>query len=365
MSTIDHKATRKAIVDQAAQFIADPAGWPAAMAARALRLRMGHPPYSPTNHTLIVAQLMARFVGSGMDTETAFHAAIRAAAEEVAPRHIWVKRGYTVTAGAGLSVWSKPIPLWIDPSTGQKCTKDTPGAIQRRVFRLEQTYRAADVTNNETGETGETAFSAPELPAGEAREIFQRLADWITGQGWTVERTGRDMPEGGYTAHGTRQIVVHGGLAGWAAVETLTHEIAHALLHGADDERPYAGEHRGDMEAEAEAVAFGLLTAYDQGDLARGSARYVAEWTRNPERVATAYERSCHVLDAVAAVAAGAEGVEVARSAKAEKAATKATNKELAAALREAGLEPKGEAWARAKAGEPVEQIAADLADAA
>ena len=39
-------------------------------------------------------------------------------------------------------------------------------------------------------------------------------------------------------------------------------------------------------------------------------------------------------------------------------------NKALAAALREAGLEPKGEAWRRAKAGEPVATIAADLAAA-
>ena len=34
----------------------------------------------------------------------------------------------------------------------------------------------------------------------------------------------------------------------------MGHEIAHALLHGAEEERPYAGEHRGDMEAEAEAI---------------------------------------------------------------------------------------------------------------
>ncbi len=37
----------------------------------------------------------------------------------------------------------------------------------------------------------------------------------------------------------------------------------------------------------------GQLTAFGQGELARGSARYAAEWTRNPERVAVAYERSC------------------------------------------------------------------------
>lgn len=363
MSTIDHKATRQAMTEQVAAFIANPAGWPAAMAARALRLRSGHPAYSPSNHALIVCQLWERFAAEGLSDDAAFTAAISAAAEEIAPRHVWAKRGYAPTGGA-LAVWSRPVPMWVDPSTGQKVTKDTPGAEERRVFRIERTYRAVDVLNEE-GESGAAAFAAPELPEGEAREVFERLAEWITAQGWSVERTARDMTEGGYTAHATRQIVVHGGLAEWAAVETLAHEVAHALMHGADDERPYAGEHRGDMEAEAEAVAFGLLTAFGQGELARGSARYAAEWTRNPERVAIAYERSCHVLDAVAAVAFGAQDVTLTRSAKEEKAQAKADNKALAAALREAGLEPKGEAWQRAKAGEPIATIAADLADAA
>lgn len=286
MSQVDHKATRQALTEQAASFIQNPAGWPAAMASRALRLRSGHPAYSPSNHALIVTQLWHRFRRTGLDAAAALAAAMRAAAEETAPRHIWAQRGYTPTGGA-LSVWSKPLPMWVDPTTGKKVSKDTPDAVERRVFRLEQTYRASDVTN-EQGETATAAFTAPELPEGEHREVFERLAAWITGQGWTVERSGRDMREGGYTVHAGRQIVVHGGLAGWAAVETLAHEIAHALMHGADDERPYAGEHRGDMEAEAEAVAFGLLTAFGQGELARGSARYAAEWTRSPERVAAA-----------------------------------------------------------------------------
>ena len=363
MSTIDHQTTRQAMTEQVEAFIADPSGWPAAMAARALRLRSGHPAYSPNNHALICSQLFARFAAQGLSGDAALGAALSATADEIAPGGVWAKRGYT-PRGHALVIWSRPVPLWVDPATGKKVTKDTPGAQERRVFRFEQTYCAADVIN-EQGESAAADYVAPELPEGEAREVFERLAAWITGQGWTVKRSSRDMPEGGYAVHAARRIVVHGGLAEWAAVETLAHEIAHALLHGAEEERPYAGEHRGDMEAEAEAVAFGLLTAFGQGEMARGSARYAAEWTRSPERVAVAYERSCHVLDAVAAVAFGAEGVTLARSAKAEKAQNKADNKALAAALREAGLEPKGEAWSRAKAGEPVEQIAAALLDAA
>ncbi len=246
------------------------------------------------------------------------------------------------------------------PDTGKKCTEQTPGAVRRSVFRIERTYRAEDVVN-EHGETATKAYAAPELPEGEARGVYERLAAWITAQGWRVTRTTRDTAEAGSTRHAGRTIIIHGGLAEWAAVETLTHEIAHALLHGAEDERPYAGEHRGDMEAEAEAVAYGLLRSYGQGDLARGSARYAAEWTRDPVRVAVAYERASHVLDAVAAVAHGADDVTVQESAKAAKAEQAARNKEIAAALRAAGLEPRGEAWARAKAGEPVAAIVAEM----
>lgn len=357
---VDHQATRKALTEQVSAFISNPAGWPAAMAARALRLRAGHPAYSPRNHALIVGQLWGRFVRAGLDDDAAFDAAMRAADQEIAPRRVWARRGYAPT-GAALSVWSPPVPLWVDPVTGRKVPKGTDGAQERKVFCIEQTYLSDDVVNAD-GEPGAAAFVAPELPAGDARRVFELLAGWITAQGWTVHRGGRDTVQGGSTSHVSRRIRIHGGLADWAAVETLTHEIAHALLHGAQDERPYAGQHRGDMEAEAEAVAFGLLTAFDQCELARGSARYAAEWTRDPERVATAYERSCHVLDAVVAVALGAEGVTLARSARQERADIKAGNKALAAALRDAGLQPTGDAWRRAKAGEPIASIAATLA---
>lgn len=361
-TTVDHETTRAALAEQAAAFIANPAGWPAAMAARALRVRAGHPAYSPTNQALIVCQLWARFERSGMTEDEAFAAAIDAAGGELAPRGVWKSRGFS-PVGAPLSIWSRPIPMWVHPITGERCDKDTAGAVQRTVFRMERTYLPGDV-RNDAGETGAAAFAAPELPAGAARDAFDRLAAWIGGQGWQVKRTGRDMAESGHTVHAARVITVHGGLTEWAAVETLAHEVAHALLHGADDDRPYAGEHRGDMEAEAEAVAFGLLTAFGQGELARGSARYAVEWARTPERVAVAYERASHVLDALVSVAMGADDVAVRESGKAAKLAARADNKRIAAELRDAGLEPRGEAWRRAKAGEAVADIVRDMAGA-
>ena len=222
-TTIDHASTRAALSEQAAEFIANPAGWPAAMAARALRLRAGHPAYSPNNQALIVCQLWARFEHAGMDEDAAFTAAFAAAAEEIAPAHVWRKRGYTPT-GAALSIYSRPIPMWINPATGKKCSQEEPGAVGKTVFRIERTYRAADVTN-EQGETAAQVYAAPELPEGEARDVFERLAAWITAQGWSVTRIARDTRASGATSHAARAIAINGALADWAAVETLAHDL--------------------------------------------------------------------------------------------------------------------------------------------
>lgn len=135
-TTVDHKATREAMADQVAAFLANPAGWPAAMAARALRLRAGHPAYSPNNCALIVCQLWQRFTSEGLTDEAAFTAAMHAASGEIAPRYIWTQRGFTPTTGCALAILSRPIPLWLDPVTGKKVEKDTPGAVKRNVFPL-------------------------------------------------------------------------------------------------------------------------------------------------------------------------------------------------------------------------------------
>jgi hypothetical protein len=357
------EVTRESLAAMAAEYLADPAGWPAAMAARAVRLRAGHPAYSPGNQALILSQLAQRVFESLEDVDAVDDPAFLAAVlelmgDETAPRGVWRKRGFE-PAGPALAIWSRPITFYVDETGARAYRADKlegDKISSGRMFTIERTYLARDV-RNESGEDGRTAFEAPELAPGVARDVFERLVGWIGSQGWTVTRSGRDSRENGSTSHGARRIIVHGGLSGWAAVETLAHEIAHALLHGAEDDRPYAGEHRGDMEAEAESVAFGVMVAMGQLELARGSARYAAEWTRDAERVAIAFERACHVTDALIAVAMGGEDVTVRESAKAAKAAAKASNRELAEQLRGAGLEPRGEAWKLAKAGVPLAEI--------
>lgn len=354
--------TSKDFARIAGEYIAQPANWPAAMAARTLRIAAGHPAYSPTNQALILAQLVGRYEGEGLELMPALGRAVAALEYEIAPRSIWAKRGFAPD-GAPVSIWSKPVPLWVD-SNGDRVKPETPGAIKRTVFRAERTYIAADVQNAE-GETGEIANVAPPMSEGDALEAFERLAAWITGQGWTVTRAARETPSNGWTYHEARRIAVHAGLDGWAAVETLAHEIAHAILHGENDPREY-NEHRGVIEAEAESVAFAVMMMAGQTELARGSVRYATEWAgRDTKVIAAAYDRACYVTDALARVLMCETDVTVATSAKAEKLQAKASNKDLAAKLREAGVDPKGEVWARAKAGESIESIAADFAKAA
>lgn len=365
-TTTAPEITREMLAGMAADYLADPAGWPAAMAARAVRLRAGHPAYSPGNQALIMAQLVMRFGLQDAPLEDIIRMIGDAMSDEMAPRSVWRRRGFE-PHGAPLAIWSRPITFYTDENGARAYRADKlegENVTAGRMFTVERTYLARDV-RNETGDDGRVLSTAPELAPGEARDVFERLTRWIAAQGWTVTRSGRDTRENGSTSHGARRIVVHGGLSGWAAVETLSHEIAHALLHGADDDRPYAGEHRGDMEAEAEAVAFGVMVAMGQLELARGSARYAAEWTRDADRVAVAFERACHVTDALIAVAMGADDVTVRESAKAAKAAAKASNRELAATLRDAGLEPRGDAWKLAKQGVPLAEILETVGGAA
>ena len=180
LAAAQRSADHQAMTEQVAAFIANPAGWPAAMAARALRLRSGHPAYSPNNHALIVCQLWGRFAAEGLSDEAAFDAAIRAAAEEIAPRYVWSKRGYAPTGGA-LAVWSRPVPMWIDPATGKKATKDTPGAEERRVFRIEQTYRAQLATCNPQHLVASGWIAIPDdvsMTEQQAAAVFEACGAW-------------------------------------------------------------------------------------------------------------------------------------------------------------------------------------------
>lgn len=326
--TITSADAKALIAEQLAVFATDPESFPAALAARA---KMPHR-YSVGNMLLILKQAGDRDV----------------LADRIAPRSVWAKEGYEV-GGMPCFIWSKPLvgrKLSDGRATFRKAeivaAREADDGRDFAAFRLEPTYPAAQAV----GTDGRTAQHRAEPLTGEPAEVYGRLAGWLTSQGWTVELRPVDQA-GGWTSHDERLIRIDPRFAGWDRVRVLVHEAAHALMHGSDDQRPYAGEHRGDMEAEADGVAFAVLSAYGQQEAAARTVRYVAGWAEGDTvRIQAAMERASAALDSIIDAAAGREVAEV-RQPK----TGKADNRALAAWLRENDLPVRGPVWSAAKSG--------------
>lgn len=322
MTSADAKA---AIRDELESFATDPDKFPTALAARA---QMPHR-YSLANMLLILKQ-------SG-DPDTL--------ADRILPRHEWEKLGYR-PAGLPFGIWSKPFIGYTDADGNVTYSKPEQVTEDTRTFkryRVVATYAARNVRD----EHGQTAETVSEPLEGDAGQLYARLVAWLEAQGWTVEVRNVDGA-GGWTEHTGHTIRIDGRFTGWERVRVLIHETAHALMHGSNDQREYAGEHRGDMEAEADGVAYAVLTAYGQHETAARAVRYVAEWAKGDgARIEAALERASAALDVVLEVLAGNESAEL-RTPK----TTKGDNRALAAWLRENDLPVRGPVWTAAKQGE-------------
>lgn len=332
MSSADAKA---AIRGQLAAFGEDSDRFPRALAARAQMPRR----YSVANMMLILAQSLG-------DPDIL--------ADRIMPRNEWAKLGY-MPAGPAFWIWSKPFTGYL--SEGGKVTfrkAEMTGDPLRtfQAFRTVPTYPARFVRDA----TGQTAETKPEPLTGTAGEAYDALAAWLTGQGWAIELRNVDGA-GGWTMHSGKLIRIDPRFTGWDRVRVLVHEAAHALMHGAEDQREYAGEHRGDMEAEADGVAFAVLTAYGQEEAAARTVRYVAGWAAGDvARIEAALERASAALDSIMGALRGEE-VELRKPKTA-----KGDNRALAEWLRGHGLPVKGEVWTAAKAGERDVSVLAGLA---
>lgn len=354
--TAAENVTRETLAEMAADYLANPAGWPAAMGARTLQIARGHKGYSARNMMLIANQLAHRIaVADGREhAEMSDLIAAMDMAADVMPRSAWRDRGFEPMRGHGLAVFGRFLVAHNDDGTTSYAVTPEDKQAGRVSARMKVTaaFHCGDV-RDESGKPAEPV-AAPDFTELDAVQVWDALRGWIVAQGWKVTRT-RTGDSDGFTAHARNLIAIHAGLDAWDAVRTLIHEIAHAFLHGADDDRPYVGSHRGDIEAEAESVTFAVLTAL--GRDARGSVAYAAGWTRDADRVAAAFDRAANVADALTRVALGESGVTVETTRKDAREAAKVSNRELAAAMREAGLNPSGDAWRMAKAGTPIAEL--------
>lgn len=306
---------------QLSQFATDPDAFPAALATRA---RMPHR-YSVANMLLILSQ--------AGDPDVL--------ADRIAPRTLWARDGY-LPAGSPVFIWSKPMTghRLADGSVTFRKLQGDEDAQEFHAFRLEPTYPAARVVDV----NGHTAQITGEPLTGEPAELYGRLASWLRGQGWAVAEQAVDHA-GGWTSHAQHLVRIDPRFTGWDRVRVLVHEATHALMHADSDD--YSA-HRGDREAEADGVAFAVLSAYGQTEAAGRTVRYVANWAEgDTDRIQAAMQRAAAALDTVLDVLAAVEDV----TAPAVKP-SKADNKALAAWLRAEGLPVKGAVWQAAKSGE-------------
>ena len=113
-----------------------------------------------------------------------------------------------------------------------------------------------------------------EAPAG----LWEGLAAQIEARGFTVLRVPHEgMTHGanGVTDYGANTVAVRENMSPAAQVKTLTHELAHVMLHGPNN--PDTSGHRGVGEVEAESVALMLGAAHGM-DTAGYTIPYVTGW---------------------------------------------------------------------------------------
>ena len=158
-----------------------------------------------------------------------------------------------------------------DEKTGEEKEERGMRFFPVSVFDKAQT----DPIDPEADDPGEIAH---QLTGDDPAGIAEAVTDWLTGQGWTVERETIPGETNGYTTtDGSRRVVIDADLSPAQAAKTALHEAAHVILHAEEDAAEYVA-HRGVKETEAESVAY--IVAGTLGlDTAAYSIGYVAGWS--------------------------------------------------------------------------------------
>ncbi|MCT1884447.1 ArdC-like ssDNA-binding domain-containing protein [Dietzia cinnamea] len=162
-------------------------------------------------------------------------------ATQVAGFKAWQAKGRQVRKGEkGIRIFGKPFRLVseTDEATGEttrKAIKCPPPVVS--VFDISQTDPIEGVEQ----------LTAPvaQLQGDDHAALYERISEWMTGQGWTVTREQIPGESNGYcTVDGTRRIVVDADLSDAHAAKTAIHEAAHAILHTDDTPRTQASHVR-------------------------------------------------------------------------------------------------------------------------
>ena len=185
-------------------------------------------------------------------------------ATQVAGFHRWLELGRHVRKGSkGIAILA-PIVSRLkveDEKTGEE--KTIVGAP--RSFRVVHVFDISQTDGDEL----------PDIPChrleGEGA-AYDELITYAQGLGFSVKVGELPGETNGLCDHLNKTITLREGLAAAQQTKTLTHEIAHAILHGPDVEAS-----RSQKELEAESTAYIVCGALgiDSADYSLG---YVADW---------------------------------------------------------------------------------------
>ncbi|MCY1655722.1 ArdC-like ssDNA-binding domain-containing protein [Dietzia sp. SL131] len=196
-------------------------------------------------------------------------------ASKVAGFKAWQAKGRQVRKGeTAIRIFGKPFRIVseTDEATGEKtrrAVKCPPPVVS--VFDISQTDPIEGVE--------QPTAPVAQLQGDDPADLFERIAAWMTGQGWTVTREQIPGEVNGFcTIDGSRRIVVDADLSDAHAAKTAIHEAAHAILHTDEGGKGTTEPDQATCELEAESVAYVVagLHGLDTSDYSVG---YVASWS--------------------------------------------------------------------------------------
>jgi antirestriction protein ArdC len=187
----------------------------------------------------------------------------------------WQDEGRQVRSGErGISILA-PILRRADRETADTPSKP-PATVDIDAPRVVRGFRVATVFDiSQTDGADLTAVTPTTLHGAAPLGVFSDLVDAIEAAGYTFGYRDDLAPANGLTDYRDHTVSIRTDLSGAQMVKTLTHELAHVLLHAPDVAPPAMT--RPIAEVEAESVAYVVTAAHGIG-ADDYTVPYVAGW---------------------------------------------------------------------------------------
>ncbi|MFF9564751.1 ArdC-like ssDNA-binding domain-containing protein [Leifsonia sp. NPDC014704] len=194
-------------------------------------------------------------------------------ATNVAGFRQWQAKGRQVRRGEkSIKIFGYREKRFAHDDDQKKATED-----DERVVRSFPTLSVFDITQTDPIEGAEPLPEDPtrRLIGDDDHGLIAPLTRYLTGHGWGIQREPLTIASG-YTDPERRRVVLAKDLAPEQSAKTLIHETAHIELRHIDDIDDYR-THRGQMEVEAESVAY-IVGGMNGFDTSAYSIGYITGW---------------------------------------------------------------------------------------